>query len=309
MNIALLKCLASAFTITSLSLGYCSAHASGRVDVGTDNTDTAERCAYLDEQAQNATFVVYFPQSNRRLVCNASRAGEPVLPASTFKIAHALIALETGAIADEHAAEAPDGRARAVPSWNQATSLASGMANSTVWFYQRLAERIGSENERYWLKKLNYGNEDMGSDAELATFWLTGALRISALEQVDFVDRLRRLDLPASPENQQRVAKMLITDRSSQNDPMSWVLHGKTGAVLPIGRNGDIATGPAAERMVEGLDPVGWYTGWVERSDADGGDAVFALHLPLASQDALAKRVPLTLEMLEINGVYMNRSD
>ncbi len=269
---------------------------------------TAQNCEYLATQAKGATLVVFFPLSDKTLVCNHARAGEPVLPASTFKIAHALIALETGAITDEHAEQSTDGIKRGVPLWNQPTSLASGMANSTVWFYQRVAERIGSENERYWLKRLKYGNSEMGPDSDLTTFWLTGKLRISAVEQVDFVDRLRRRELPAKVDNQRRVATMLIVKRSSQESPDTWVLHGKTGAVLPIGSNGDISSGEEAERMLEGLDRVGWYTGWVERSDEDGGDVVFAMHLPISDQDALAKRVPLTLRMLESNGVLVNQS-
>lgn len=301
MIVALLRSTIVAGVLSSFWLGHVSANAG--VPDATNDIGTANRCEYLADQAPNATFVVYFPSDDKRLICNPARAAEPVLPASTFKIAHALIALETGAVTDEHEREPTDGQQRAIAAWNQPTSLASGMANSTVWFYQRVAERIGVDKERYWLKRLSYGNADMGPDSDLTTFWLSGALRISALEQVDFVDRLRRRQLPATVENQRRVADMLVVDRSATNSSRAWVLHGKTGAVLPIGRNGDVANGKVAEDLLEGLDRVGWCTGWVERPETEGGDAVFALHLPIASQDALAKRVPLTLQMLEHNGV------
>jgi len=55
--------------------------------------------------------------------------------------------------------------------------------------------------------------------------------------------------------------------------------------------------------MLEGMEQGGWYVGWLERSKEHGGDAVFALHLPMTTQNALAKRKRLTLELLGVNGV------
>lgn len=266
----------------------------------------ADGCEYLAEQAQGATFVLYLPSQQERLVCNLSAAKRGVLPASTFKIAHALIALETGAIKDEFKKEESDSRQRIVPSWNQPTSLATGMENSTVWFYQRVAERIGVQHEREWLKRLNYGNADMGPSNELTTFWLTGSLRISALEQVNFLDLLRRGKLEASVQNQHRVANMMVVGRSAEDTGSDSTLYAKSGAVLPIGKTGDIEKGKTAELLLEGVEEVGWYVGWVERSEEDGGDAVFALHLPMRTKDALAKRKALTFELLGINGVKLD---
>lgn len=279
------------------------AHAHDTAPSTVKSYTQAKGCTYLDTQAEGATFVLYIPSRNSRVVCNPDRAEQPVLPASTFKIAHALIALETEVVKDEDKKEASDGKERMVSAWNQPTSLASGMTNSTVWFYQRIAQRVGSQRERYWLKHLDYGNADMGADTELTTFWLTGALRITALEQVQFVDQLRQKKLPASIANQDRVAKMMIQDLSPPASDASWILHVKSGAVLPIGKNGDIEKGGAAKRMLEGLDQVGWYTGWVERPKESDGDAVFALHLPMHTQNALAKRRELTLFMLAANEV------
>ncbi|WP_020559570.1 penicillin-binding transpeptidase domain-containing protein [Thiofilum flexile] len=273
-----------------------------------DQYNSAKDCDYLASQAEQATFVLYLPTQEKWLVCNQARAEQPVLPASTFKIPHALIALETGVIEDEFKQEQSDGKTRAVPVWNQPTSLASGMTNSTVWFYQRLAERIGIQKEREWLQRLGYGNADMGKDTELTTFWLTGALRISALEQVRFIDRLRRHDLPASVANQNRVAAMMAGRISPDSDAVS-KLHAKSGAVLPIGTDGDISKGVAAEQMLAGLDQVGWYVGWVDRSDEKGGDAVFALHLVMSTPDALAKRKALAAYMLQANGVATEKAE
>lgn len=282
------------------------AQASDKEFRTTEGYAIANGCEYLAEQAKGATFVLYLPSQKDRLVCNLTTAKRGVLPASTFKIAHALIALETEAINDEFKKEKSDGRQRAVTSWNQPTSLVTGMENSTVWFYQRVAERVGIQNEREWLKRLNYGNADMGPSNELTTFWLTGSLRISALEQINFLDLLRRGRLEASGQNQHRVANMMVVGRSTEDTGSRSTLYAKSGAVLPIGKTGDIEKGKTAKLLLEGIEEVGWYVGWVERSEEDGGDAVFALHLPMHIPDALAKRKTLTFDLLGINGIKVN---
>ncbi|QIB65716.1 penicillin-binding transpeptidase domain-containing protein [Kineobactrum salinum] len=135
----------SRLVLTSLIMVSLDIHAqTSRFDKqGTtvDDYAIADGCEYLADQAQGATFVLYLPSQNKRLVCNATTAKRRVLPASTFKVAHALIALETGAIKDEFKKEESNGKRRIVPLWNQPTSLATGMENSTVWFHHALAKR------------------------------------------------------------------------------------------------------------------------------------------------------------------------
>jgi len=211
-----------------------------------DHLQEAKGCQRLATQAKGATFVLYLPAQEKRLVCNLSAAQRRVSPASTFKVAHALIALETGVITDPFKLEETDGIQRAVPSWNQPTSLYSGLKNSTVWFYQRLAQRIGLEREREWLQRLNYGNAEVASNEELTTFWLTGSLRISALEQVDFLSRLKRGQLDASSLNQKQVASMMRVKDDSVSQTKD-KLFAKTGAVFAIGKDGKIKTGEAAK--------------------------------------------------------------
>lgn len=300
----------SLLVLTSLIVASLDIHAqaptSDKKNTTVDDYAIADGCEYLADQAQGATFVLYLPYQNKRLVCNSTTAKRRVLPASTFKVAHALIALETGAIKDEFKKEESDGRQRTVPSWNQPTSLATGMENSTVWFYQRVAERIGVQRERQWLRRLDYGNADMGPSTELTTFWLTGSLRISALEQIGFLDQLRRRQLQASIQGQQRVADMMIVGHSAEDTGSGSTLHAKSGAVLPIGKSGDLAKGKTAELLLEGVEDVGWYVGWVEQPEEDGGDAVFALHLPMHTKDALAKRKALSFDLLGLNGVKLD---
>lgn len=261
-------------------------------------------CDTLQEKAADSTFVLYLPGEDRWGACNPERAGTRFLPASTYKVPHALIGLETGVIRDENAKVKWDGVKRAIPAWNADTSLATGMRNSTVWFYQKMARSIGPERMAEWLRKLDYGNMDIGKPAEIDSFWLTGALRISPVEEVRFLDRLRREELPASRANQQKVKHMMILDHAKDGAKDSWIMHGKTGAVLPIsGDRGDLVSGDKGAKLVEGLDQIGWFVGWIERPGDPRGDAVFALNLALDFPGALGMRKQLVHDMLVANGV------
>lgn len=261
-------------------------------------------CEKLEEKAPHGTFVLYIPANGRWGACNARRAAKRFLPASTYKVPHALIGLETGVVKDEHAKVKWDGVKRGIPAWNADTSLASGLRNSTVWFYQAMAKRIGWETMREWVRKLGYGNEDIGPPEDLTRFWLTGALRISAVEEVRFLDRLRRKDLPALAINQEKVRAMMEIDRSTPEAVQEWVVYAKTGAVLAISADkGKLVKGEAAAGLVEGLEKIGWIVGWVGRPETQGGDAVFALNLDLDSPGALGLRKPLAYELLAANGI------
>ncbi|HVR80922.1 MAG TPA: penicillin-binding transpeptidase domain-containing protein [Luteimonas sp.] len=252
----------------------------------------------------DATFLMYRPGRGEWRACNPERAGQRFLPASTFKIANALIGLETGAVADERQVTKWDGRTRAVPAWNQDTDLAGGMYNSTVWFYQAMARRIGAAKMREWVGKLGYGNGDIGPDADIAHFWLDGDLRISAREEVAFVDRLRRRTLPLSLRSQDIVARILERDRGE-----GWVLRAKPGAVLPIDPDtGDLLQGPDAGAILHGAEPVGWWIGWIGRVDTGvggghgDGDTVFAFNMTLRGNGDLPLRERLARQLLVANG-------
>lgn len=73
------------------------------------------------------------------------------LPASTFKIINSLIAIEEKAIRDENEVLKWDGVKRSlfgkeIPQWNKDTDLKTAYKNSTIWFYVKMAERIGRKN-------------------------------------------------------------------------------------------------------------------------------------------------------------------
>jgi beta-lactamase class D len=201
---------------------------------------------------------------NRLTLVGAKRAAQPFLPASTFKIPHSLIALETGVAED---ADRPvfkwDGTKRSIVDWNADQTLRSAFRLSTVWTYQEIARRIGAGRMREHVTRLGYGNRDIGG-APLDEFWLAGDLRISALEQIDFLARFVRGELPVSARSAEIVKGIMLAEEGE-----GYRIRAKTGLSL--------RTKPG----------VGWWVGWVER----GGDVcLFALNMDMTSMAEIAKR-------------------
>ena len=167
-------------------------------------------------------------------------------PASTFKIPHALFALDAGVVRDEFQIFKWDGKVNAIETWNHDQSLRSSMRYSVVWVYQQFAREIGIEREGQYLRKINYGNADpSGADP----FWVDGNLRISAEEQIAFLRRLYRNDLPFRVEHQRLVKDIMIVEAGRD-----WILRAKTGW----------------------SGKVGWWVGWVEWPT---GPVFFALNI------------------------------
>jgi beta-lactamase class D len=149
-----------------------------------------------------------------RWVHDESRAHTRFIPASTFKIPHALIALDAGAVRDEFQVFRWDGTRRDIESWNRDQDLRSSMRNSVVWVYQHIARSIGEDGERRYLQKIGYGNADPSGGID--RFWLDGKLAISAEEQVTFLQRLYRNELPFRVEHQRRTQAGDVAQRGER---------------------------------------------------------------------------------------------
>jgi len=121
-----------------------------------------------------------------------------VSPASTFKIPHALAALDAGVVAGADTLFPYDGHTVPFEAWRRDQTLATAMRYSVVWYFQHIATLLGPERERAYLERFDYGNED--SSSGLTTFWLDGSLRISPEEEERFLVRLYDGKLPVKAE-------------------------------------------------------------------------------------------------------------
>ncbi len=194
---------------------------------------------YYDQYKVTGSFVVFDPQENKYIVYNKAQLSEAFTPASTFKICNSLIGLETGVIKDENFVIPWDSVQRQNPKWNSDHDLKTAYKNSTVWYYQELARRVGKEKMTHWLNKVNFGNKDTTGGIDM--FWLNGGLRITPYQQIDFLQQLHEEKLPFSKRSMKITKKIMIAE-----DSLGCVLRAKTG--WGLGQNEDI----------------GWYVGYVE---------------------------------------------
>lgn len=152
-----------------------------------------------------------------------SRAKIAYMPASTFKIYNALIALDLGIVRDsEEVFYNYNGEPVSLESWRSDANLKSGMQISQVPAFKELARKISRERMQEYLHKLHYGNEKIGKNID--DFWLDDSLQISALEQLELITRLSNLSLPVSKKAQQEVIKTIKLE-----DAKEYTIYGKTG--------------------------------------------------------------------------------
>lgn len=127
---------------------------------------------------------------------SAAECATSLSPASTYKIPHALIGLETGIIT-ETTVEKWDGVKRPHQAeWNRDHTVLSAMRPSVLWFFQRMAPKIGAARAQEWLQRFHYGNTD--TSGEITQYWVNGRLRISPDEQLAFLKQFYDGGLPVT---------------------------------------------------------------------------------------------------------------
>nr|AIA11823.1 ClassD_beta_lactamase [uncultured bacterium] len=246
------------FHILFLIIVSCSA------PVG-DHRDDFKR--YFDEFHVTGCFVMYDLENSKFTDYNPDRCAQRFIPASTFKIFNSLVALETKAIPDENYVIKWDGVLRNVPAWNHDQTMTEAIKNSTVWYYQEVARKIGEERMQQWLNLVHYGNRQMGSTID--SFWLNGDLRISADEQIEFLKNLYTYQLPFSKRSMEIVKKILV-----RQDSLGYKLSFKTGLAI------------------QDTTAIGWNVGYIETK---GNIYFFAMNIeapkPLPENFAIARRM------------------
>jgi beta-lactamase class D len=243
-------------------------------DVAPPRSEIREDLArHFTDEGTAGTFVGYKAEDYLVVASDKDRSGQAVLPASTFKIPNSVIALETGIVEDpDKDIFKWDGVTRSIEAWNRDHTLRSAIAASAAPVCQEIARRIGAERMQQYVDLFEYGNRDIGGGID--QFWLTGNLRIDPVQQVDFVDRLRRGVLPVSKRSQDLVRDILPVTKSGDS-----IIRAKTGLV-------------GAE---VGKPSLGWLVGWAEKGSAQ---TVFALNLDIREPRHIADRMKLAQQCL-----------
>ncbi|MGI9140378.1 MAG: penicillin-binding transpeptidase domain-containing protein [Gemmatimonadaceae bacterium] len=151
--------------------------------------------------------------------------------------------------------------------------LATALPASAVWYYQELARRIGPDRMHDYLNRFAYGNRDISGG--IYQLRLTGAARISANEQVEFLRRFHEGELGVSDRSTQIVKELLVLETGT-----GWTLSGKTGWA-------GLGESDAPD--------IGWLVGYVER----GSDVyVYALNIDIRENSDAARRLGIARAIL-----------
>jgi beta-lactamase class D len=206
-----------------------------------------------------ACFEIRDPGNGAVMKNDATLCATPRRPYSTFKIANALVGLESGLLTDattlmpwDETLIPPN------PAWPIAfphgpITLQEAIRLSSVPHFRTLAAHLGPERMRAGLATLGYGNQNI--DGGLTTFWLSGGLRISADQQLEFIDHLAHTQLPVSARAQATMQQVLHVSDSGQA-----ARFGKTGTGEVESEDG---------KPVDASTPhLAWFVGWVQKRGA-----------------------------------------
>jgi beta-lactamase class D len=208
---------------------------------------TADFSKQFKKHNVEGCFVLFNKTADAIMWYNPKTCDSIYLPASTFKIPNSLIALEEGVIKDTLQVVRWDSTVYPVKSWNQDQTLSSAMRYSCVWFYIRIAEHLGIKMYERYLPLFKYGNMKIGNPQN--SFWLSGDIRISANQQIEFLRAMYEYRLPISKRSVDIVKKSIVLERGS-----GYVLSGKTGGT-----------------DIDEHRSIMWFVGYLER----GGDGFY----------------------------------
>lgn len=231
---------------------------------------------HFQDLGVEGSIMIYDSNKDHSFQHNPERNKTAFLPASTYKILNSLIALESGVISDEIAVLTWDGIQRKVPQWNRDLNMREAIKLSAYWFYQVLARRVGHDQMQRWVTQVEYGNQTIGGPEDIDRFWLRGELRITPEQQIQFLRRFYKNDLPFSERSLDLVKDIIILEKTPD-----YTLRGKTGWV----------------GFDDGVTPqIGWLVGYLEKGE---NVYFFATNIEIHNQEDAAARMEVTHRCLK----------
>jgi beta-lactamase class D len=202
---------------------------------------------HFDSFGLKGSTTIYVYKNKRWIFTNQQDAETATLPASTFKIPNTLFAIEYKAVQDENEIFKWDGKTKShlgnvVNAWNKDTDLKNAYKNSTVWFYEEVAKRIGRKRYQKILNKCGYGNGNFSEQG--IDFWNYGEFTVTPKNQIEFLIKLYENRLPFSDKTVEKVKEIMVSEKTATS-----TYRDKTGWTR---RNGT---------------DIGWWVGYVETKD------------------------------------------
>lgn len=214
---------------------------------------------------------------------NNKRANLPLSPFSTFKVTNSLIGLELGVIKNTKQILTYDKATYPEQPWWPSVwklpqyDLTSAFKFSMVPIYRQLAKDIGDKNMLKYLRKIQYGNNDISSGTD--NFWLNGSMKISAVEQVLFLQKMYYNQFEFQAQSISALKEVMLVESTP-----NFKLYAKTGA------------GKLDNNIM-----LGWYVGFVENAS---GVHFFAFNFDSDNYAQMkAKRISIATNHLKRAGV------
>ncbi len=181
-------------------------------------------------------------------------------PASTFKVPLAVMGYDAGILTGEDKPAVP--YKPEYKSWNEAwkktTTPRSWLKVSVLWYSLVVTGELGTPRFKRYVDAFDYGNRDVSGDKGknngLTRSWLSASsLQISPVEQIAFLTRLLKRELPVSKKAHDTTLAIMPTFPL----PDGWTAYGKTGTGFQPTRNG------AFDRNRQ----FGWFVGWAQKGE------------------------------------------
>ncbi len=231
----------------------------------------------------DGSITLYDYKSNQWLYSDSLDSKLETIPASTFKIINLLIALETGVIKDQFEVIKWVGTTDTSvygyrPNIYRDMTVKEAFELSAGWVFIELSKRIGRSNYQDYLKRCEYGNAEVSEEPD---FWNFGPLLISPREQIEFLVKVYKGQLPFSQRNID-ILKSVMTKTITED----YILRGKTGW-----------------GWYHRVDS-GWWVGYIEKAD---NVHFFATRLQKKREDKnknfQSARITITDEVLKELGI------
>lgn len=247
----------------------------------TNKVIKSEFQALIDSNNVKGSILIYNLNENTYYSNDFEWAEKGNLPASTFKIPNSIIGLETNVIENENALFKWDGEKKWLKVWEQDLRLKDAFQFSCVPCYQQIAREVGPDRMNNYVAKLNYGDLRIDS-TNIDKFWLEGESKISQMQQINFLKRFYKSELPISKRTSEIVKNIMLIETKEQ-----YKLSGKTG----LSNNNQIYNG--------------WFVGYVELPE---NTYLFATNIESQKEIELntfiKKRIDLTQNAFKIMNVF-----
>ena len=242
------KLIAFQFTLMSIILAATAPSA-------TANAITIQEYSKLFKN-YNACFILYDLEKHQVVseYNPKNRCKQRIAPDSTFKIALSLMAFNQGII-NQNTVFKWDGEKGVLPEHERDQTPNSWLKYSVLWVSQQITPQLGYARIKHYLAGFDYGNQDFSGDPGekngLTDAWLSSSLKISAVEQLHFLQAMFSNELPVSNEAIANTKENLYQGKLNNGADY----YGKTGSGR-YGRN-ERLTNPSKLRD-------GWFVGFIE---------------------------------------------